>query len=69
MVSYKITVTDQGSDELVITSTNGVCDLKGNKFTIPVDSEKIKRLVDSISSMGILLTDFNFKEINIEKIE
>ena len=70
MVVYKITCIDIDGDDLKVEIENGVATIKdAKKFTISVDSNKIKRFVDGVSGIQSILEDFGFKELNIEKVD
>lgn len=72
MAKYELKCIDADGDELrVELLENGIANasIDAEKFSISIDSEKIKRLVDSINAIQHLLTDFNFKKLEIERIE
>lgn len=72
MAKYEVKCTDVDGDVLKVDITeNGLANasIDADKFSIVIDSEKIKRLVDSINGIQHLLEDFGFKKFEIESIE
>jgi len=70
MTKYKITCTDLEGDKLKVNIDDGKAVIQNaNQFSISVNSEKIKRLIDGIGSIQTLLEDFGFKGLEIEQEE
>ena len=70
MTKYKITCTDLEGDKLKVDIDDGKAVIQNaNQFSISVNSEKIKRLIDGIGSIQTLLEDFGFKGLEIEQEE
>ena len=70
MTKYKITCTDLEGDKLKVDIDDGNAEIQNaSKFSISVNSEKIKRLIDGIGSIQNLLEDFGFKGLEIEREE
>ena len=69
MVKYEIICTDAEGDKLKVDAEDGIATIQSaTKFTLSVDSNKIKRLVDSIEGISTLLNDYNFKSLEIKKV-
>lgn len=70
MTKFEIKCIDSEGDNLKIEVENGIATFKNsNKFTLPIDGDKLKRLFDTISGMTLLLNDFKLKEISISEEE
>ena len=68
-MKYELVCIDKEGDKLKLETSDGIATLKeSNKFTIPISSEKIKRLVDGLSSIAFILSDFGLKEISIKEL-
>jgi len=64
---YEIICTDKEGDKLKIISTDGIAEIQNaNKFTIPINTEKIKRLFDGLNSISFILSDFGLTEISVK---
>jgi len=67
MAKYTITCIDADGDDLKVEVEDGIATIKdAKKFTITVDSDKIKRFIDGMKGIQSILEDFGFKELNIK---
>ncbi len=69
MTKYEVKCVDADGDELKIEiAENGLTNasIDAEKFSMSLNATKIARLIDSIHALQNLLTDFQFKKLEIE---
>ena len=72
MKTYEITCIDSEGDELKIELfENGLANasIDADKFSLNLNPDKLKRLIESIHGIKSLLSDFEFRKLEIEAKE
>ena len=71
MGKYKVTCKDSENHklEMVICQETGICDIDSEDFSTALSTDSIKRVLDMISGLDLLMDESGLKSLEIEQVD